>query len=47
VSGAKAAKGLEVLVGRVPPEVAENPTRLITREHFIRLARGLLETFGS
>jgi hypothetical protein len=47
VSGAKAAKGLEVLVGRVPPEVAENPTRLITREHFIRLARGLLETYGS
>ena len=47
VSGAKASRGLEVLVGRVPPEVAENPTRLITREHFIRLARGLLETFGS
>ena len=47
VSGAKASKGLEVLVGRVPSEVSENPERLITKEHFIRLARGLLETYGS
>jgi hypothetical protein len=47
ISGAKASKGLEVLVGRVPVEVSENPERLITRENFIRLARGLLETYGS
>jgi hypothetical protein len=47
VTGAKASKGLEVLVGRVPLEITENPERLITREWFIRLARGLLETYGS
>lgn len=47
ITGAKASKGLEVLVGRVPNEVSQNPERMITREHFVRLAKGLLETYGS